>query len=178
MFLRHYKSCDAKEIVSWCRDEKTFQFWGGERFGKFPITEKTINDKYYNENGDCIENDNFYPMTAVDDGKAVGHFIMRYLNGDRKTLRFGWVIVDESKRGRGYGRNMLTLGLKYAFEIMMADRVTIGVFENNTPAYRCYRSVGFREAENAEDSFEEIQGTKQRIIELEITKDEYSPKIG
>ncbi len=173
MFLRHYKPCDAKKIVSWCKDERIFQLWGGERFGKFPITEKVMNNKYFNENGDCIEEDNFYPMTAVNDGETVGHFIIRYLNGDLKILRFGWVIVDESKRGCGYGQNMLTLGLKYAFEIMMADKVTIGVFENNTPAYRCYQSVGFHKDENAEDYFEEIQGKMQRIIELEITKEEY-----
>ena len=30
---------------------------------------------------------------------------------------------------------MLTLGLEYGFDILKVDRVTIGVFENNEPAY-------------------------------------------
>ena len=62
--LRPYKKCDAREIVSWCKDEKTFLQWGGEHFGKFPIDEYVMNSKYYDNNGDCSETDNFYPKAA------------------------------------------------------------------------------------------------------------------
>ena len=41
--------------------------------------------------------------------------------------RFGWVIVDDTLRGKGYGKEMLLLGLKYAFDIFKVERVTIGV---------------------------------------------------
>ena len=58
-------------------------------------------------------------------------------------IRFGWVIVDNSIRGKGYGTRMLRLGLKYAFEILGAKKITIGVFENNKPAYNCYKNAGF-----------------------------------
>ena len=80
--LRPYKNCDANYIVSWCNSKEIFSFWGGERFGQFPISPEIINDKYINHNGDCIEEDNFYPLTAVDDDGPVGHFIIRYINGD------------------------------------------------------------------------------------------------
>lgn len=171
--LRTYKPSDAQKIVSWCRDERTFLLWGGERFGTFPMTAKMMNQKYFQENGDCTEEDNFYPLTACDEEGIVGHFIIRYLQGDDRWLRFGWVIVDDSKRGKGYGKEMLRLGLQYAFEIMMANIVTIGVFENNTSALHCYRSVGFHEAEILPDSYEVIQGERQKIIELALTKNEY-----
>ena len=46
---------------------------------------------------------------------------MRYINGDPKVIRFGWVVVDSSVRGKGYGTNMLRLGLKAAFEILGAE---------------------------------------------------------
>ena len=68
---------------------------------------------------------------------------MRYTGGDSRQLRFGWVIVDDTLRGKGYGKQMLTLGLEYAFDILKVDRVTIGVFENNEPAYLCYKKAGF-----------------------------------
>ena len=82
-----------------------------------------------------------------DENRVVGHFIMRYLHGDNKLLRFGWVIVDDARRGKGYGTGMLQKGLQYAFDILGADRVTIGVFENNESAHRCYRKVGFADQE-------------------------------
>ena len=101
------------------------------------------------------------------------HFIMRYLHGDNKILRFGWVIVDDTKRGHKYGQNMLRLGLKYAFEIMQADVVTIGVFENNISAYKCYLSAGFHRSKDQPNVTENIHGESWKIIELELSKKEY-----
>lgn len=171
--LRAYKRCDAKKIVSWCKDENVFNLWGGKRFGDFPISDDIINQKYFDNNGDCDEEDNFFPMTAFDDTGIVGHFILRYILGNDKILRMGWVIVDDSKRGNKIGQNMLRLGLKYAFEIMQANIVTIGVIERNIPAYKCYLSAGFRKSETLEDSFVNINGENLKIIELEMSKEEY-----
>ena len=146
--LRPYKSCDSKIIEKWIQDKEVFKRWGGERFGEFPISAQIIDEKYSLNNGDCAEEDNFYPWVAFDEeNHVVGHFIMRYLNGDNRLLRFGWVIVDDTRRGKGYGTEMLQIGLQYAFDILGADRVTIGVFENNESAHRCYRKVGFADQE-------------------------------
>jgi RimJ/RimL family protein N-acetyltransferase len=98
---------------------------------------------------------------------------MRYIRSDNKILRFGWVIVDSDKRGRGYGKRILKLSLKYAFEIFMAEKVTIGVYEDNLPAYHCYKSVGFHETAAPESEYDEINGQKKRIVEFEITQNEY-----
>jgi RimJ/RimL family protein N-acetyltransferase len=174
--LRPYKKCDAKHIVMWCKDEETFLKWGGNHFGSFPINEDVMNNKYFNDNGDCLEEDNFYPMTAFDESGVVGHFIMRYLNGDYDILRFGWVIIDDSKRGMGYGKKMLSLGLKYAFDMLKVSKVTIGVFENNVSAYWCYKNVGFNEAVMNQDEYDMINGEKWKIIELEITKADYQSR--
>ena len=162
--LRQYKPCDAEVIEKWIRDEDVFNKWGGMLFGEFPISAKIIDDTYRLKNGNCAEPDNFYPWVAIDEtGKVVGHFIMRYLNGDRRLLRFGWVIVDDAVRGRGYGTQMLALGLKYAFEILCVNKVTLGVYENNEPAHRCYQKLGFKD--------KEITSKKPwNVIEMELEK--------
>lgn len=177
--LRPYKPCDADKITSWIKDEKTFFLWGGERFGSFPITGEDMNAKYLSANGDCGEPDNFYPMTACDGDAVVGHFIMRYLQGNPKILRFGWVIVDAEKRGKGYGREMLRLGLDYAFRVLKVETVTIGVFENNPSAYHCYTSIGFRKSSLLPDVVKQIGSEQWKLAELEMTEKEYlaGPKI-
>ncbi len=171
--LRPYKKTDAKTIEKWIKDESVFRLWGGERFGNFPIDAEIINEKYYSDNGDCIEDDNFFPMTAFDENGIVGHFIMRYTGGDNIILRFGWVIIDSSRRGGGLGKEMLKLGLRYAFDIYGARKVTIGVYENNTPAYKCYCSVGFRQISEQSASGLNSDNSDQRVIELEMTEEEY-----
>ena len=168
--LRPYKSCDAKTIVTWCKDEVLFRKWTSDRYDTFPITEDDMNKKYIDCNGDCPEPDNFYPMTAFDESGIVGHLIMRFTDEEKKTLRFGFVIVDDSKRGKGYGKEMIRLSLKYAFDILKADQVTIGVFENNPSAYNCYKAAGFKDVPLDEPEYYSVFGEKWKCLELEAER--------
>ena len=143
--LRQYKPEDAATIVTWCKDEESFRKWTSDRYDSFPITAEDMNRKYIDNNGDCEEPDNFYPLTAFDESGIVGHLILRYMGEEKKEMRIGFVIVDDTKRGKGYGREMIQLALKYAFDLFRAERVTLGVFENNPSAYCCYKAAGFQE---------------------------------
>ncbi len=162
--LRQYKPCDAKNIVSWIKDEESLRKWSADRFGDYPISADDINRKYLENNGDCAEEDNFYPVTAFDENGVVGHLILRFVDDKKQVLRFGFVIVDETKRGKGYGKEMLRLALKYAFEVLMVQKVTIGVFENNPSALYCYKGVGFVEVG---EEYYSIMGERWKCIELE-----------
>lgn len=166
--IRQYKPCDAEHIVSWIKDEEALRKWSSDRFGEFPITSEDINNKYLDNNGDCVEQDNFYPLVAFDNSGVVGHLILRYTDAEKKIIRFGFVIVDDTKRGKGYGKQMLTLAIKYAFDIFGAEKITLGVFDNNESAYFCYKAAGF--VENGEEMFCELFGKQWRIVEMEITK--------
>ena len=143
--LRPYKACDAAAIVSWIGDEIAFRKWCADRFPSYPITAEDLNRHY----DSLADSDSFYEMTAFDETGAGGHLILRFTDEAKTVLRCGFVIVDSRKRGRGYGREMLQLAIRYAFEILKAERITLGVFENNEPAYRCYLAAGFRDVETA-----------------------------
>lgn len=171
--LRPYKSIDAETITTWCKDEVAFRKWTSDRYESFPITAEDMNYKYINCNGDCSEPDNFYPFTAFDERGIVGHLIMRYTDADKTTIRFGFVIVDDSRRGKGYGKEMLRLALIYAFEVFGAKKVTLGVFENNEQAYHCYKAAGFQDVEMEKEIFCEICGESWKILELKLGSDQY-----
>lgn len=130
--IRPYKAADANTILSWCHDEKAFYQWTAGMLGTFPITQNEFR---------FVES--MMPFTAFDETEVVGFFILRNPNESLDELRFGFVVVNPNNRGNGYGKAMLQLGLKFAFEIYGAKRVSLGVFENNLPAYYCYKSVGF-----------------------------------
>ena len=164
--LRPYKKCDAKYIVSWVKDEVSLRKWSSDRYETFPIMADDMNKKYVDNNGDCAEEDNFYPMTAFDESGVVGHLIMRFTDEEKRVLRFGFVIVDDTKRGKGYGKEMLQLAIKYAFEILKVEKITLGVFENNPAAYACYKSVGFREIEMEKPWYYRGLGEAWKVIEM------------
>lgn len=167
--LRPYKNCDAKYIVSWIKDEVSFRKWCADRFESYPIYAEDINNQYMS----LAETDTFFQMTAFDESGAVGHLILRFTDEEKTILRFGFVIVDDTKRGKGYGKEMLSLALKYAFEILKVEKVTLGVFENNIKAYYCYKAVGFEEVQMEQDEYYPIMGEKWKCLELEIEKNKW-----
>ncbi len=143
MRLREYKQEDAGIIAGWLRSEEELYRWSADRFNKYPLSGDDINENYAPQ----METGRFFPLTAVDDqGAVVGHFIIRYpREDDNSSVRFGFVILDPSLRGKGYGKEMLRLGIEYVRERLFASRIDLGVFENNEGARRCYEAVGFRE---------------------------------
>ena len=143
MILRKYIPDDAHIICSWIRTEDELYRWSADRFNKFPLEGKDMNDSYIPQ----IAGGRFFPLTATDDeGKVVGHFIIRYpKEDDDSSVRFGFVIVDPDLRGSGNGKKMLQLGVAYAKDVLGVSRVDLGVFENNEAARRCYEAVGFKE---------------------------------
>lgn len=168
--LRPYKDCDAEYIAGWIKTEKSFYQWCAGRYEKYPLTAEDIIAHYAEQ----AENDGFYEMTAMDGTVPVGHLILRFLDDEKKILRFGFVVIDDTIRGRGYGREMLELALKYAFEILKAEKVTIGVFENNSAAYHCYKSVGFCESQSEKPEILHLMGEDWRCIYLEIGEEKWN----
>ncbi len=169
--LRPYKACDAKTILSWCRDEVSFRKWTSDRYDHYPISEADMNHKYIDLNGDCPDADNFYAMTAFDESGIVGSLILRYTDEARTAVRLGFIIVDDTKRGKGYGKGMIALAQKFAFELLGAETVSLGVFDNNPPALYCYRAAGF--AETGEKFACEIFGEEWTVIELAMDRNDY-----
>lgn len=164
--LRPYRNCDAKYIVSWIKDEAAFRRWCADRYESYPITAEDMNRMY----AGCAEGDDFFEFTAFDESGVVGHMIMRFTDVEKKNLRFGFVIVDDAKRGKGYGKEMLQLALKYAFEILKVEKVSLGVFENNEPAYYCYKAAGFQDVVLEETEIYHVLGEEWKCKEMEIER--------
>jgi len=143
MILRNYKKEDSPIIARWLRTEEELYKWSADRFNKYPLEENDIEENYALQ----IESGKFFPLTAEDEeGNVIGHFIIRYpREDDDSSVRFGFVIVDPKLRGKGYGKEMLLLGVEYVKENLSVNRIDLGVFENNEKAKHCYEAVGFKE---------------------------------
>ena len=165
--LRPYKKCDAKYILSWIKDEHAFRFWSADRYDHYPITQDDMNQHY----AGFDEVDNFFAMTAYDENGVVGHMILRFTDDKKEVLRFGFVIVDDLKRGQGYGKKMLQLAIHYGFELLKVKKITLGVFENNVAAYHCYKSVGFKDVILDEYEYYTIHQERWKCLELELMKE-------
>ncbi len=155
--LRPYNKNDAKIILSWIKDERSFYMWNAGVLGAYPLTEERFNAVA-----------ELMAFTAIDDDEIVGFFTLRRPSESFDELRFGFVIIDPARRGEGLGKGMLSLGLVYAKQVFGAKKASLGVFENNKPAYHCYRAVGFRESDHYEKEKYRIIGEEWNCLELEL----------
>ena len=161
--IRPYRASDADVIVSWCQDERAFYEWSAGVLGTYPITQREFR---------FVES--LMPFTAFDERGTAGFFTLRTPGGSTDELRFGFVIVDPQRRGQGCGKAMLRLGLKYAFELYGVKKVSLGVFENNLPAYFCYKAVGFQDAPLDTPETYTVLGEEWKCKEMVIENDPIS----
>ena len=142
MIFRNYQESDAEEILKWINGEREFRLWSADRYDKYPVVSDDINNNY----NKCKSQGLFCPMTLVsDDDKIIGHLILRKSNKGEHAIRLGFIIVDNSLRGKGYGKKIINEAIRYAKENLNADEINLGVFTVNEPAIRCYKAVGFEE---------------------------------
>ena len=171
LHLRPFQNSDAEHIAGWIKNEEALRLWSADRFDSYPVTADMICEKYREHRGKN-GTANFYPLTAVDKNETVtGHLFIRFTDSQTRILRFGFVIVDNTKRGLGYGKEMLDLALIYAFKELNAHKVTLGVFEKNPAALHCYQAVGFRDA--LSPLTYDFSGEKWNCIEMEINRDDF-----
>ena len=156
--LRPYKTNDAEHIVSWIEDENAFRLWCADRFENYPLLPEEFSKLYQNKN------DDFFGMVAEDEGDIIGHFFIQKLN--QAKYKFGLIIVDSTKRGKGYGKKMLQLALEYAKTTLKAKSITLLVFDINKSAYKCYLNLGFKETGNYVTHT--LLGQPHNYIELEL----------
>lgn len=148
--LRPYKPSDAWKVLKWWEgaDEETFVKWSCGKF-EYPLTIEQL-DVYFSQW--CLQEEKGWLMTALDEsGSPVGHFIIRLVDYENESVRLGFIVVDPDARGKGYGKEMVKLALKYVFEVLGMKSASLGVFENNPQAKACYEAVGFLPKEYVPD---------------------------
>lgn len=149
MRLRPYIACkDFDEIKNWISDERTHAMWCANLI-HFPIDQDNF-EAVINEFAKRFS-DSPYVATS-EDGKLIGFFCYSVnLETNEGMLKF--VVTNPEYRGRGFGKAMLQLAVKYAFEITKVNAVHLNVFPENERAKKCYESVGFCERRNEENAF-------------------------
>lgn len=147
--LRPFKERDMDSMLPWLQDERTFAMWCAGIFS-YPLTREQMSEYISrSELSDCE-----WSMAATDEqGVLIGHFHV-WLDCEKNSAHLGMIVVDDGRRGQGLGRQMVSQAVRYAFEILGVQRVTLGVFDCNPRAHACYQRVGFRDGVLEERAYE------------------------
>lgn len=149
MRIRPYiEDKDFEYLAKWIDDEKIHALWCANLM-PYPITKENLHS--FLEKNAMEWTDSAYVATE-DNGKVTGFFCYS-VNVDDNSGFLKLIVVDREKRGVGYGKKMLQLALKYAFEITGVESVRVNVFDRNAAAKHCYEKIGFVEESISKDIF-------------------------
>ena len=165
--LRPYQPSDAAVITSWLKSEYFMRQWCADRYERYPVTPEDM--KTYHERN--IDGQHSRALTMTDGDEIVGYITLRTQADNPTEQRLVFVIVDDSKRGRGLGKALVSMAVKYAFETLGATKVLLGVFENNPSAIHCYETAGFHRVSLPKTESYECLGETWNCIEMEQHKE-------
>lgn len=172
MRLRPYQKKDFEVISKWIKEERAHALWCAN-LTPYPLEKKSFEELL--AQGEERFGDSAFVATT-EEGCVVGFFCFS-VNLSTNEGMFKFVMVDDSRRNKGYGSEMLKLAVKYAFEIAKADAVQLNVFAENPGAKKCYEKVGFQERAFTEGAFpykEEVWGRCNMVM---MRSDRYAESI-
>ena len=164
--LRTYQPSDAAVIASWLKSEYLMRQWCADRYEHYPVTPEDIN--IYHERN--IDGQHSRALIMVEGDDVVGYITLRTPADNPTEQRLGFVIVDDSRRGCGYGKTLVSMAVRYAFEALGAMKVSLGVFENNPSAIHCYEAAGFHRVSRPAAESYQCLGETWNCIEMEQHK--------
>jgi RimJ/RimL family protein N-acetyltransferase len=170
--LEHFERNDFEQLMEWITDDELLMNWSGSLFS-YPLTQKSL--EWYIEDVNDINNSDAFIYKAVDTttGNTVGHVSLGGISRKNRSGRISRVLVgSNSNRGKGCCQEMVKAVLKIGFEDLKLHRISLGVYDFNTAAIRCYQKSGFITEGTTRDVLL-FKGKWWSLIEMSILEDEW-----
>ncbi|BFH69862.1 GNAT family N-acetyltransferase [Paenibacillus dendritiformis] len=170
--LQYFEPSDFQQLISWSGDEAFLLQWAGPEF-KYPLTEDQLLE--YIKGANDVERSHrlIYKAIETETNQTVGHISIGRIERYNRSARIGKVLIgNKSSRGKGYGTQIMQQALRIGFEELQLHRISLGVFDFNESARRCYEKLGFvqegvtRDARRYQDSY-------WSLVEMSILEDEW-----
>lgn len=141
--LREYRQSDFPAIRGWINDPEV----AGHLSPIFdPPQTESMTSSFLDK---VLKNElpgYFFVVASKEDDRYIGQVDLRVPEGRDPSHQGGIAIVipDRNDRGRGYGREALTLLLDFAFDRINLHKVWLEVFARNAPAIALNEKLGFQ----------------------------------
>ena len=140
MVLTNASDADVPDLMTWFRDARSTQEWGGWAF-RYPFDDTT-----FREDVQLDELDSFAARSKTGELIAFGQVRNKLGRGHVARLA-----VAPKCRGRGLGRDLVSSLCQKANELFDCSENSLFVSRTNGVALRCYVGLGFREAPYPKD---------------------------
>jgi RimJ/RimL family protein N-acetyltransferase len=170
--LEYFEQNDFTQLIEWIHSEELLTNWAGSLFS-FPLTQDSMN-WYIQKTNDLQTSDAFvYKVVDVETGETVGHISLGGISRKNRSGRISRVLIGSAAhKGKGYCKDMVRAILKIGFEDLKLHRISLGVYDFNTSALKCYQSAGF----SIDGKMRDVLAFGDKwwsLIEMSILEDEW-----
>jgi RimJ/RimL family protein N-acetyltransferase len=170
--LEYFTKDDFAQLIEWIDTDELLTNWAGSLFS-FPLTTKSM-DWYIKETNNLSSSGALiYKVVDENTNEAVGHISLGGISQKNRSARISRVLIGSGHhKGKGYCKDMVKAVLKIGFEELKLHRISLGVYDFNKAAIRCYQSSGFS-IEGISRDVLLYQGKWWSLVEMSILEDEW-----
>jgi RimJ/RimL family protein N-acetyltransferase len=173
--LQYFTEADFDQLINWFDSKKEYIQWGGGGFG-YPLTRDKLQSHIEDANNEGCKK-LIYKVVEAQSGKVIGHISLESIDRENRSARVCRVLVgDDSMRGKGTGEAMMKEILKVGFDKLNLHRVSLGVYDFNDSAIRCYEKAGFQK-EGLKRDVQKYEDAYWSLWEMSILEDEWKKKV-
>lgn len=117
---------------------------------------------------------------AIEMGSVhIGNLGFHRIDRAHRKAEIGIVIGEPALWSKGYGTEAMDVALRYAFDVLGLNKVSLDVLEYNTRAIRMYERLGFQpEGVHREDAYKEgrfVNVLRMSLLARELRPDRRDP---
>ena len=168
--LQIFDESDFNQLIAAIPDARFLLQWSGPKY-TYPLDVSQLKDTLSKTNG---EQPSFKVLKAIHSNtlETVGHIQLMNINYSAASCVLGRVLIFPEFRGKGFGKAMVKLAVKNAFENIGLYEITLNVFDFNETAIGIYKSIGFIDYEFKKD-VTNFQNESWNVIKMKLNKDQW-----
>jgi RimJ/RimL family protein N-acetyltransferase len=139
--LRAIEPADAEFFIKWNLDSERARHLD---FVWPPVSEASVREWVDTQSRRKLEHDAYHWIIEDRYGVPVGSIDTHSCNPHSGTFSYG-LHIDPDYRGKGYAREAIFIVLRYYFEELRYQKVTVPVHSNNQDSIRLHERLGFKE---------------------------------
>jgi RimJ/RimL family protein N-acetyltransferase len=158
----------AELFNSWASDTEYWRLANSDPVIPFSVESiKTWLDEHLYDKDDF-----FFAIKTIQDNRPIGDINLTGIDWIHRNAYLGISIGEREEWGKGYGTDAVRVILRYAFNELNLQRVSLTVFDYNHRAKRAYEKAGFR-MEGRQRGFLKREGQRWDLIYMGILRREW-----
>lgn len=128
---------DAQPLFGWMNDRQIAESNGAWR----PTDGMDFTTWFQNVGKD--QGKVIFAIRKLGEPRLVGYLSILSIHHIFRAAEMGVTIGTPAERGQGMGRDAMALGMRYCWDSLGLERITLRIYGDNPAAIRCYQGAGF-----------------------------------